>query len=381
MAGTDRRPAVGSLGHRRAWVVILGICLVLALLPFSRSDRELLGSDWTAFATGAALAVGAHPDLLYDRAAQQRAQDAITGGGGFALQGQGRLLPFLSPPWVALVVVPFTRLGLGWGARLFVLLQVAAVFAGVAIACPGDRWAPLAAVASFPALVLVVNAQLDGLVVLGLGLALAASRARRQLPAGLALGLTLVKPHLVVPLACALLLRGRWRLALGWLAAVAGLAALVTLRDWRWLPDWYHATASALGRNGREIDPGTWAWWLGLPERQATLLAVCVTLAVLTAVLAFAARAGDARGVPVLVAGGVLVAPHALASDLVLVALAMALAGDARPWQWAALSVAAAAAAMVPEPWPSLVTLALIGGFVARTAVSSARQSSAPRWQ
>ena len=163
-----------------------------------------------------------------------------------------------------------------------------------------------------------------------------------------------------------------WRLALGWLAAVAALAAAVALHDWRWLLDWYRATASALGRNGREMDPATWAWWLDLPERPATLLTLCITLAVLTAVLMFAARAGHTRAVPLLVAGGVLVAPHALASDLVLVAFAMALVGDARPWEWAALSVVAVVATMSPEPWPMLAALALIGGFLVKTAARGA---------
>jgi len=349
-------------------VALLGVCLGLALLPFFRSDRQLLSSDWTAFATGAALASGPRPDLLYDRAAQQRAQDAITGGGRFTLKGQGRLLPFLSPPWVALLALPFLQLGLGWGARLFVLVQVGALFAGVAVACPRDRWAPPAVVASFPSLVLVLNAQLDGLVVLGLGLAVAGGRAGRQVPAGLALGLTLGKPHLVLPLACALLLGRRWRLLLGWLLAGAALVALVCLRDRRWMADWYGATAAAVGRNGRELDPGTWAWWAGLPDRRATLLTLSISLAVLAAVLALAVRAGAGRAWPVLVAGGVLVAPHSLPGDLVLVAFAMALAGGARPREWAAFSVAAGIAAVAPEPWPTLVTLALVGAFLARAA-------------
>src|SRR5207247_6085614 len=174
--------------------------------------------------------------------------------------------------------------GLGWGARRFVLLQVAALMGGVALARPRDRWAPLVVAASFPTLVLVLNVQLDALLVLGIGLAVAADRRGRPLAAGLALGLTLVKPHLVVPLGCALLLAGRWRTLAGWLLAGLALVALATLRERHWMLDWLGATAASVGRNGREIDPAAWGWLLGLPDRRATLLTGAVSLALLAIV-------------------------------------------------------------------------------------------------
>ena len=79
-----------------------------------------------------------------------------------------------------------------------------------------------------------------------------------------------------------------------------------------------------------------------------------------------------------LVAGGVLVAPHALPSDLTLAALALALAGGARPWEWVLLSVLACAAAVAPEPWPPLIALALVGALLARPP-GGIRSGRAPR--
>jgi hypothetical protein len=193
----------------RAKIALLGVCIAYAAVAIGQNDRQYVDSDWTAFATGASLATGPSPELLYARPAQQRAQDAITGGGSFDLYGQGGLLPFVSPPWVALLMIPFDAAGFVWGGRLLVLVSLVALLAGVALAAPVDRWAPAFVASSFATLVLLLNVQLDGFVVLGLGAAIAAERSGRPAAGGLALGLTLVKPHLVIPVAVGLLLARR----------------------------------------------------------------------------------------------------------------------------------------------------------------------------
>jgi hypothetical protein len=357
----------------RGRIALLGICVAYAAVALGRSDRQLVDSDWTAFATGAHLAAGPLPGLLYDRTAQQRAQDAITGGGGFDLKGQGRLLPFLSPPWVALLAIPFDAAGFGWGGRLLILVGLAALLGGVALAAPADRWAPLAVAAGFPTLVLVLNAQLDGLVALGLGAAIAAERAGRPGVAGLALGLTLVKPHLVLPVAAAMLLARRWRLVAGWGLAALGLVVVASARHATWTWAWLEATWATVGRNGRELDPGTWPWLLE-PSWPRPLLTLTLSLAVLALVLAVAVRRSREPWAA-LVAGGVLVAPHALPSDLVLVGLAMAIDGGAGAVEWWVFSVAAAAAAVTPDPWPSVIATALIGSLLLRMARPPAGRS------
>src|SRR5207248_1202358 len=131
-------------------LVVVGLCVGLVLLTLLQPDWKVASSDWTAFATGAALAAGPHPQQLYDRAAHRAGRDGL---------------------------------------------------------------------------------------------------------AGLALGLTLVKPHLMIPLAAALILVRRWRLLLGWVLAGLGLVALVSVRDPGWTAGWAHAASATVGRNGRELDP------------------------------------------------------------------------------------------------------------------------------
>src|SRR6185437_13510470 len=95
------------------------------------------------------------------------------------------------------------------------------------------------ALASIPTALLLLNAQLDGFVALGIGAAVALWA--QPFFAGLCLGLTLLKPQLVLPIGAALLFTRRWRVLAGW--AVAGLvlvAASIALNP-RWVLEWLPA--------------------------------------------------------------------------------------------------------------------------------------------
>src|SRR5207247_961308 len=85
-----------------------------------------------------------------------------------------------------------------------------------------------------------VSPQLDGIVALGVGAAIAL-RSRPYL-AGLALGLTLMKPQLMLPLAVAVILARRWQVLAGWAAAGAGLLATTAILNPRWVLDWLGQT-------------------------------------------------------------------------------------------------------------------------------------------
>jgi hypothetical protein len=101
----------------------------------------------------------------------------------------------------------------------------------------------------------------------------------------------------------------------------------------------------------------------------------------LAAVLALARRrlSNFRASTAVLVAGGVLVAPHALPTDLVLVAVALAIWGEAEWQDWLLLSVGAAIAAVVPPPWPTVVGVLVVGWLCLRAAGFSAwRRGPAP---
>ena len=114
---------------------------------------------------------------------------------------------------------------------------------------------------------------------------------------------------------------------------------------------------------------------------QAQTIAVAVLTLVAIALVVYLARGrrDDFRATAaVLVAGGVLAAPHALPADLVLVAVAMAVWGRARWFDWLGLSVAALVAALTPAPVPAVVGIAFIGWVCVRAAGVASRRSIEP---
>ncbi len=193
----------------RARVALLGVGIGIAAFPLIESEQSLVNSDWPAFAVGGWLAFSGDPDLLYNRPAQVRVQAGIARGVRLNPDDQGGLLPFDQPPWIALLSAPFAAIGNNLGARLWILVELVALAVGLAVLARGGqrRWPALAAFASVPAALMALNAQIDGLVVLGLGAAFVLWRSDRRFVAGCALGLCLAKPHLVVGLALVLLKR------------------------------------------------------------------------------------------------------------------------------------------------------------------------------
>jgi len=99
------------------------------------------------------------------------------------------------------------------------------------------------------------------------------------------------------------------------------------------------------------------------PGRPACAAVAVLSLAALLAILALArrVRADFRRAAAVLVAGMVLVAPHALPTDLVLVAAALAIWGEAGWYDWLLVSIGAAIAAFAPVPLPAVVGVVTTG--------------------
>jgi hypothetical protein len=217
-----------------------------------------------------------------------------------------------------------------------------------------------------PTALLLLNAQLDGIVALGIGGALALWS--RPFLAGLCLGLTLVKPQLVLPLGAALLLTRSWRVIAGWAVAAAVLLAASAALNPRWVFEWLPALGGTVQPGAREIDLAHLS--TALPRAYQALAIVILSLLALLAVLVLARRRrNDFRAAAaVLIAGGVLVAPHALPTDLVLVAVALAVWGEAEWHDWVVLSVGAAVAAVLPAPWPTALGVLVVGWLCLRAA-------------
>ena len=360
------------------------MALGYVIYPLIEGKNDVINSDWPAFATGAKLIVQ-DPAHLYDFDVQRRTQLEVTGGRTLIGLGIHGILPFLAPAWVAFFAIPFEVLGTDLGGRLWILFGLACLALGLLLAVrPRPPTAILAAFASVPTALLLLNAQLDGLVALGIGGAVALHSlpptgervVHQEYPylAGLCLGLALVKPQLVLPIGAALILTREWRVLAGWTSAgivMFGAAAAVYPR---WVFDWWHVLGTTVQVGAREVNLGH----LGtiLPGAYVGYGVAALSLLALVGVLILARRVRrDLRAaMAVLVAGGVLVSPHALPADLVLVTIALAIWGNATWAEWLVLSVGAIIAAVVPAPVPTVVGVLLVAWLCLRVAGLSAWQ-------
>jgi len=350
---------IGGSWSWRGRVALTAVTLGFVVYPLTEPGPDVINSDWPAFATGAKLAL-TDPSHIYDLDVQQRLQLEVTGGAQLVTPGIHGILPFLAPAWVALVAVPFELLGTELGGRLWIVFGLACLALGIWL---GMRRAPPAAIlpafAGVPTALVLLNAQLDGLVALGIGVAI--SMWSRPYVAGAALGLTLMKPQLVVPIGVALLAQRSWRVLAGWAAAGVVLWASFAVLNPRWVLEWLAPLATPVQSFSREVDLPHFG--TALPTSYQLAGVVLLSLGTVSAVvlLAWRRRADFQAATAVLIAGGVLAAPHALPADLVLVALALAVWGQARWFDWLLLSIGAAVAAVTPAPVPALAGLAAIG--------------------
>src|SRR5258708_23124190 len=135
-----------------------------------------------------------------------------------------------------------------------------------------------------------------------------------------------------------------------------------------WGREWWKWGGTSVQAGRREVDLAHFGTLF--PSGAQTLAEAGLALVTMVAVVLLAwRRRDDLRSAgAVVVAGGVLAAPHALATDLVLVAVALALWGRAAWYDWLLLSAGAPVAALAPAPTPAVVGVVVIGGGCARAA-------------
>jgi hypothetical protein len=137
---------------------------------------------------------------------------------------------FVSPPPFAWIVLPLGMLGAAGAVYAWLGLSVAALVAAWRLAAPGSwprsvLWL-LGALAWYPVLYGLSLAQPDLLIVFLAAVAWRLAEVNRPYLAGAVLGLSAIKPQLLLLLPIALLFAGRWRIVLGWAASAAVLAAV-----------------------------------------------------------------------------------------------------------------------------------------------------------
>ena len=362
----------------RGSVALLAVAVGFVIYPLIESGNDVINSDWPAFATGARIMVS-DPGHLYDFDVQRRVELEVTGGRTLITLGINGILPFVAPAWVAFFAVPFELLGTNLGGRLWILFGLACLAFGLYLAVrPRAPAAILPAFASVPTALLLLNAQLDGMVALGIGAAI--SLSSRKYLAGLCLGLTLLKPQLMLPLGVALIVSRQWRVLGGWATAGVALAAAAAVLNPRWVFQWLPALNGPVRPGSREVDLAHFGT-LSPPGGQGFAVAGLTVITIAAVVLLARRQRENFRSTAaVLVAGGVLAAPHALPTDLVLVAVALAVWGEAEWYDWLLLSAGAAIAAFLPAPVPAVAGVIVIGWVCLRAGgvIAATRRGPAP---
>ncbi|MFZ0804286.1 MAG: glycosyltransferase family 87 protein [Terriglobales bacterium] len=201
---------------------LLAMVLVEAGIAWNLRGRLAAGyADFTAFYTAGKLVRQGQGSRLYDPQAQWRVQQEFARDVAIR-QGP---LPYLRLPFEALLFVPFTFLPYSAACLVWLLLNLGVVI-GVALflrtqlglAHEFPAWLPvLMALAFVPVFLTLLQGQDSILLLLFYSLAFVALREGADFRAGCWLGLGLIKPHLVLPFVAIGVLRGKHKMAAGFL--------------------------------------------------------------------------------------------------------------------------------------------------------------------
>ena len=352
------QPASDTIGATRFFALIatigaLLILLLVHLLVWQRTvalrggvAAQAVQSDFSATLTGALVIRQGQGAQLYDLAIQRAAQVTILEQPDAAQSDT--VLPYIHPPFEALLVAPLLALPYGtlyllWnGLNLLAFVVALLLLARVAPLPWTVGLVALAALGSFsPFHQGLTLGQSSPLILLGLCGTYAALRQRHDTLAGVALALVVLKPQLLLVVGLLLLLQRRWRtlaacvgvVALASVAAMAALGPLWPLRYARFL-----ASITQWNGNHNEYPQIMYNWrgllvnLLGSTDSSAIgPLVGLLTVATLGALVwawwrtraateSNADRANDLLWALALPAA-ILIAPHLYIHDLTLLAL------------------------------------------------------------
>jgi hypothetical protein len=314
--------------------ISLAALIVYAVLWLQVSPARERGTDFSASYVAALVVRDGDGGQIYNQGVEAAEHATIL------LPGYRVNLPFITPPTTALLALPLSFLDPGAAFRLFSILQLLLLVAAVVVAARAGPWpggsraapwvAAAAAVAGCATLPLLLLGQWDGLCALGLALAYASWRRDRSFSAGfwLALGFGIAKPHLAVGLLAFAIGRRDRRALLG---ILAGAAALIAVSVATVGPG---ATLGFLGASSFALGNTPAASTLGLLGLAASWLgsgSAATGIAIGGGVLGIAACGllgwrshGHPDRLEATLAGAaalsLLVAPHLLAHDLVVLA-------------------------------------------------------------
>ena len=233
--------------------LLLGVQLLawIFFLPQSMHGHTSFRQLYTA---GYMVRTG-HSRELYDYSAQKLFQDQL-------VSREPVLMPFIRPPFDALVFVPFSFLSYSSAYIAFLILSIALLAASVRLLRTwtgnlraNHKWLPIAIFASFVPVASALMLGQDSILLLALlsGSMLALEK-ERDVTAGALAGLGLFKFHLLIPLALLLLCWKRFRFFAGFSSVAAALALVST---WVASPGQIRFYAGSLLSIGQDGNDGT----------------------------------------------------------------------------------------------------------------------------
>lgn len=332
---------------RRGVLALLVACAaaVAVLAMFGWPARAYVASDWMQYYAGShALLEGASPyDAAWWRAFHERVGAPVQTGPPHPTDpAQDWTTPY--PLWTFVLLLPFALLPIVLAAPAFAVAQVALVLVSawaLARALVPRRAIALAVLlvaASQPLWSLVAGGNMTGFAASAFTFALVAVIARRPFAAGVLLALCLVKPHVFVLAALAVVVglpaAQRPRLVLGSALATAAIVLPTFALRPAWVPEWL----SAAGRLQATALSNATGWTLTRPLTADfgpwSALVVGVSLVALV-IWWWRLRPDVVRLAAATLPASVLVAPHGWSYDYIAlvptVVVAVAVASRARP--------------------------------------------------
>lgn len=200
--------------YRRVGNVLALAILAVVLAEMVENLRLPTARDFISFWGAAQLALGGNAASAYDNGALHAVQAA-------AASFHGGEMPFLYPPALLLLVMPFGLLPYPVGMATWVLATFPLYFAAIRRLFPASGWLPAA---FLPVVVVAVTGQ-NSFVMAALFIAGMILLPRRPLVAGLVLGCLVLKPQLALLLPVAVIAGRQWRAIAG--AAISSIGVLL----------------------------------------------------------------------------------------------------------------------------------------------------------
>jgi hypothetical protein len=209
-----------------AWFLLIAGAIT-AWWVFTPIRHDVLDNDLTLVYIGARIGLEHGWSHVYSLDLQHQLFAQMRPGTPF---GDGER--FLSPPPAAWVIAPLTLVGPQAAFFVWLFLSIAGLVGAWWLAAPGTGWLRvlwlLGAAAWYPVLYSLSLGQPVVLVLLGVIACWRLSESGKPYLAGAVLGLSVLKPQVAIAVPVVLLVAGRWRIAVGWVATV-GVLALASL--------------------------------------------------------------------------------------------------------------------------------------------------------